>query len=172
MVIHYLWKLISTFYKDHLHKPIAIFILVNTAFPIARFTSMELKNIATKQKCGWLTKANSITKWAKKSWVRCGFYFVSSLFQKIFQSFLQLFKIIFLLLPHFDFSSLIEGDFFYSILSIFLGTKNRYSLVFFSSFLLNKEIFYCWIIGVSSTNSIKVLEIFHIDLEGWIFPLL
>ena len=63
LIVQYLRKLISLFYKDHFKKPIATIPFVNFALLMAKSTVKPTK--PTKEKWGQL--ANNANKWVKKN---------------------------------------------------------------------------------------------------------
>ena len=63
-------KLISSFHKDHPKKPIATFLPINSALPMAKPTVKPLAKAITKQKRG--QPANSASKQVK-NWAHTGF---------------------------------------------------------------------------------------------------
>ena len=68
--VQHLKKLINSFHKDHLAKPIATFPPIDSALPMARPT-IKLARSITKRKQG--RPANSANKQAKKNWTFCSF---------------------------------------------------------------------------------------------------
>lgn len=62
-MIHYLQKLISTFYKDDSDKSTATSSPMNTVLSMTKPT----KALAIKQKRSWPTKASSTDKYTKKN---------------------------------------------------------------------------------------------------------
>ena len=70
LIVQYLRKLISLFHKDHLEKPIATFLPVDSAPPMARPIVKPARPI-TKRKQG--QPANSANKQTKKNWTFCSF---------------------------------------------------------------------------------------------------
>ena len=61
LAIQHLWRLVTTYHKDNLKKPIATSAPVNTVPPMARPTTAPTK------KCRWPAKSTTIAKKAKKS---------------------------------------------------------------------------------------------------------
>ena len=68
LAVQHLKKLISSFYKDHLKKPAATFLLVDSALPMARATVKPVRPISKRKQ---VQPANNANKQAKKN---CTFY--------------------------------------------------------------------------------------------------
>ena len=66
LAIQHLRKLISLFHKDHLKKPTAIFLPINSAPPMARLTVKPTAKSTTNRKRD--QPGNSANKQAKKNW--------------------------------------------------------------------------------------------------------
>lgn len=135
--MQYYWKLISTFHKKYPKKSTITLPVVDSVLPMARPINRSIKAPVTKQKCGWLAKANSINKYVKKSWaistsfLTClehfqNFMITSTAFRKLFQ-----------VITLFGFFSLKYKSFFYQKLSVSLGTRSRYFIWFSLSLSLS-----------------------------------
>lgn len=73
MTIQYFWKLIGSFHKDNLNKPIVTWPFIDITPAIARPTKL----LGMKKKYGQPNKANGINKYAKINWVSEPSFFCS-----------------------------------------------------------------------------------------------
>lgn len=67
LAIQHLWKLVTTFYKKHLKKPMATSLLINSALLMAK-PIVRLRIFTTQQKQGRLIKESRVNQYAKKTW--------------------------------------------------------------------------------------------------------
>lgn len=130
--MQHLWKLISTFYKEHLEKPIMTFLLVDSALPIARPPSRPInkyiKALITKQKRANQPKIAELTNKPRKLK-----FFVFSLFEKQSLITSTVSKMPYKIAPFFGFSFLRQKKFFlFQMLSTFFETRSK-SFIRFSS---------------------------------------